>query len=274
MNRDQLNKVCVITGGGSGMGLAAAKIIGQDHKILIAGRTVDKLQDAVKELQDLGIEVVAKACDVSNRESVFDLARYASSLGKVQICIHSAGVSPSMSKTNEIMKINALGTIYIHEAFYEVMDEGACLIDVSSMAGHMIPKMMVPKKSYRYARTDADRFLGRMKKRNMWIPKKHRAGFAYGLSKNFVTWFAKTDANRFAKKGIRVLSVSPGFFETPMGEAEKDGFEMFVHQCAIKRYGKVEEIAYLFKYLASEKLSYLTGVDILCDGGCIASTLQ
>lgn len=113
-----------------------------------------------------------------------------------------------------------------------------------------------------------------MIKRCSLIPKKHRGGFAYGLSKNFVAWFAKTDAQAFALKGIRVLSVSPGFFETPMGEAEKDGFDMFVNQCAIKRYGKVEEIAYLFRYLSSDKLSYMTGVDILCDGGCIASTLQ
>jgi NAD(P)-dependent dehydrogenase (short-subunit alcohol dehydrogenase family) len=113
--------------------------------------------------------------------------------------------------------------------------------------------------------------MAKMMQRVNLFPKKNRSGIAYGISKNFVIWYAKTDAEKFGKKGIRVVSVSPGLFETPMGEVERDISEDFIDQCAIKRYGKVEEIAHLFKYIADEKLAYLTGVDILCDGGCIAS---
>ena len=87
-------------------------------------------------------------------------------------------------------------------------------------------------------------------------------------------WSNIIHAERFARKGIRVVSVSPGLFETPMGETEKEISKEFIEKCAIKRYGKVEEIAHLFRYILDEKLSYLTGVDILCDGGCIASQLS
>lgn len=92
-----------------------------------------------------------------------------------------------------------------------------------------------------------------------------------GISKNFVIWFAKQDAARFGRKGIRVLSVSPGNFETPMGELEKEEADSYTKYCALKRIGRVEEIAGLFAYCAGESAGYLTGVDILCDGGLVAS---
>ncbi len=88
-----------------------------------------------------------------------------------------------------------------------------------------------------------------MKKMMNWInlfPKKVRAGVDYGISKHFVIWFAKQDAARFGEKGIRVLSVSPGNFETPMGELEKEEGSKYVQNCAIKRFGHVNEIASLF----------------------------
>jgi len=103
------------------------------------------------------------------------------------------------------------------------------------------------------------------------FPKKFRSGVSYGISKNFVIWYAKTDAVKFGEKGIRLLSVSPGSFETPMGEIEKDSVEEYTKLCAIKRPGRVEEIAALFAFCVSSKASYLTGTDILCDGGCVAS---
>lgn len=73
------------------------------------------------------------------------------------------------------------------------------------------------------------------------------------------------------KKGIRIISVSPGNFETPMGELESAQGKDFLKNGAIVRFGKVEEIALLFKYLIDPRLGYLTGEDIICDGGCIGS---
>ena len=76
--------VCVITGGGSGMGLAAAKCMPKDKIIVVTGRTLSKLEGAVKELEALGYEAYAKTCDTSIREQVRELAEYAASLGEIK----------------------------------------------------------------------------------------------------------------------------------------------------------------------------------------------
>ena len=83
-------------------------------------------------------------------------------------------------------------------------------------------------------------------------------------------WFAKQDAARFARKNARVLSITPGNFETPLGNLEKEEASTYLKFAAIKRNGRPEEIAPLYVALIDERLSYLTGTDILCDGGCIA----
>ena len=80
--------VCVITGGGSGMGLEAAKCMPKDKNIVICGRTESKLENAVNELKELGFTAYAKACDTSSRESVKELVEFATSLGEVKNVIN------------------------------------------------------------------------------------------------------------------------------------------------------------------------------------------
>lgn len=269
-----MKKVCVITGGGSGMGLATAKMLGKENYIIIVGRTVKKLESALAELRAEGIEAEAFACDIAKRTSVDKLAAHAKSLGKITSVIHAAGMSPTMGDAKTIMEANALGTINVNEAFYEVMEKGSCLIDVSSMSGYMVPSIIMPTRKYKYSRRNKELFMKMAMGRVKLFPKRLQSSVAYGISKNFVIWYAKTDAVKFGEKGIRVLSVSPGSFETPMGELEKDRVAEYTNQSAIKRLGKVEEIAELFAFCVSSKASYLTGVDILCDGGCVASTLN
>lgn len=102
-------------------------------------------------------------------------------------------------------------------------------------------------------------------------PKGARPGLAYAISKHFVIWFAKTDAARFGAKNVRCLSVTPGNFDTPMGALEGEQAEVFKKYSALKRNGGPEEIAALFAMLIDERLGFLTGTDIIMDGGVIAS---
>jgi len=266
-----MKNICVITGGGSGMGLAAAKILGKDFYIIIAGRSMDKLENALVELRAEGIKAEPFSCDVSKRVSVNKLAAHAKELGSVSVVINAAGMSPNMGEPKTIMEANALGAINIHNAFYEVIHQGGCLIDIASMAGHIIPKLILPQKVYKHSRIDEEAFIKKMMSRVNLFPRKLRAEISYSISKNFVIWYAKTDAARFGNKGVRVLSISPGSFETPMGEIEKDTAAAYTKYCAIKRFGYVEEIASLIAFCAGDKVGYLTGTDILCDGGCVAS---
>lgn len=267
-----MKKVCVVTGGGSGIGLATAKIMGgQGYFILLVGRTAKKLENAVAELQAMGTEAQAFSCDISNRESTQQLAQAALVLGEVKAVIHAAGMSPNMESAQKIMQANALGTVYVNDAFYEVMKEGSCIIDTSSMSAYLTPQFIMTKGCYKFSRTDTDQFMRKMMRRVNIFPKKFRPGVAYGISKHFVIWFAKTDAARFGEKGVRVLSVTPGNFDTPMGELEKGEATAYIKYNAIKRLGRPEEIAQLYAAIADDRMSYLTGADILCDGGCVAS---
>lgn len=269
-----MKTVCVITGGGSGMGLATAKIMGRNDYIIIVGRSLKKLEKAMAELKDEGIEVEAYACDVSQRNSVNKLAIHAAKLGKVTSVIHAAGMSPHMGDARSIMAANALGTIYMNEAFYKVMDSGSCILDVSSMSGYLVPKFIMPTAKYHLSFKDDELFMKKMMARVNMFPKKLRSSIAYGVSKNFVIWYAKKCAGLYGDKGIRVVSVSPGNFETPMGKLEEEEADQYTKYCAIKRFGRVEEIAYLFASCVDQRNGYLTGVDIVCDGGLVAAGIN
>ena len=267
-----MKKVCVITGGGSGMGLATARILAQqDYYIILVGRTASKLEHAVREIKELGGEGESFSCDIANKKNTEKLAKHAAEIGCVKAVIHAAGLSPHMGDERKIMEGNALGTMNINDAFYEVMNHGGCLIDTSSMSAYLTPAFIMPQRKYPLCRIDKEKFMKKMMSRVNLFPKKSRAGVAYSISKHFVIWYAKTDAARFGAKGIRVISVTPGNFETPMGELEKEEATSYLKFNAIKRLGKPEEIARLYVALIDERIGYLTGVDIICDGGCIAS---
>lgn len=265
-----MKKVCVITGGGSGIGLAAAHIMGKDYRVVLCGRTGKKLEKALKELRDEGVEAESFVCDVSDREAVHKLAVHAGKLGEVTAVIHAAGMSPHMGDARKIMEANALGTIFINEEFYEVMGPGSCIVDVASMAGYLLPGIVIPRRSYPLCFKDKAAFMKKMMARVHMLPARYHSDIAYGISKNFVIWYAAAGAMRFGEKGIRLLSVSPGNFETPMGELEKEEASSYLRYCAVKRFGDPGEIAELLAFAAGKKPGYLTGVDILMDGGCVA----
>lgn len=264
-----MKNVCVITGGGSGMGLAAAKFMDKSKIIVLSGRTVEKLENAVNELSELGFEAHAFACDTSDRESVKKLAEYAASLGEIKNVINAAGVSPAMSGQEKILRINALGTVYVNEEFAKLMNKGSVILDISSNSAYVLPKFLVSERIFALADTDEEKFLKRcIKRSNLAKTDYQKSGFAYALSKSFVNWYAKKSAKKFGAKGIRVCSLSPGLIATDMGKLEeKEGGEMLKYG-AEQRMGTPEELGYAIATVADERNGYLAGVDVLVDGGC------
>ncbi len=263
-----LMEVTVITGGGSGIGLEVAKSIIKG-KVVITGRTEKKLMAAKLELTGLGVDAEIFPCDVSKRSDVIALRDFASSLGNVKTLIHAAGLSPHMGDPKKLIEVNALGTVYMDTEFMEVMETGGCIINVSSNSAYQIPNILISEKVYKLALTDEEKFVKRLIKKSSIIRDDYkRKGLAYAYSKNFVLWFSKYFALKCKEKNIRVLSVSPGLIKTPMGDKEKDeGAEMLKYG-AISRMGEASEVAYLINSVSNSSCGYLTGVDILCDGGC------
>lgn len=261
--------VCVITGGGSGMGLEAAKFMPKDKIIVLTGRTLSKLEKGVNELKELGFDAYATTCDTSNRESVKELVAFCTKLGEVKNVINSAGVSPAMKGTPEsILRINALGTVYINQEFSKVMNPGSVIVDVSSNSAYILPSFIIPKKAYPLAETNEAEFLKKIVKRSgMAKGEYQQKGLAYSISKNFVIWYAKKCAYEYGKQGIRVVSLSPGLIATDMGNLEKEDGGMLIGFSAEERMGKPEELGYALATVADERNGYLAGVDVLCDGG-------
>ncbi len=271
-------KVCVVTGGGSGMGLEAAKIIGKEKVIVISGRTKEKLEKAVKQLEGLGIKAFYKTCDTSKRSEVQELVKFALTHGEVSTVINSAGLSPVMAKPEVILRVNALGTVYVNQEFAKVMKKGGVIVDVASMAGYQLPEFIIPKKAYHFADTDEELFIKKTLKRASLAKRDpyQFSGFAYSISKNFVIWYAKKCAFELGAKGIRVVSLSPGLIATDMGNAEKeDGMAASqIDATCEKRMGTPAGLGFALASLADERNEYLAGTDVLVDGGTIAGVKQ
>lgn len=264
-------EVCVITGGGSGMGLAAAKYI-KDRIVVISGRTESKLEKACAELAEAGVEAKYKTCDTSSRESVIELADYAASLGTIRQVINSAGVSPAMSMGNpeKLFRINALGTVYINQEFSKRMGKGSVILDIASNSAYSLPGMATKpvKPLYKLADKNESLFVKAFVKLAGLMKDDYlSAGMVYAYSKNFVTWYAAKSAFEFGPKGIRVASLSPGLISTSLGEGEVEHGGDLINKTCEERMGTPEELGYAIATAADPRNGYLAGVDVLVDGG-------
>jgi NAD(P)-dependent dehydrogenase (short-subunit alcohol dehydrogenase family) len=270
-----MNRVSVITGGAGGMGLATATIVGRDHTVVLCDVRQDRLTTAAATLDDLGITATVVNCDVTDRGAVADLLDTAKNLGTVASVIHTAGVSPSMGPADYIMRTNAIGTVNVNEAFHATAGEGSVIVNVASMAAHLMPAEMIPTEQFPLALQDADAFMDAMLTACTIAPENMRSGISYALSKSFVKWYSQSQAERFNARGMRIVSVSPGSVDTEMGLLEEQaGAGAMVANAAVPRWGKAEEMAELFAFCASDKAGYLTGTDILNDGGVVASMTE
>ncbi|MDO3635115.1 SDR family oxidoreductase [Mycolicibacterium arseniciresistens] len=270
-----MESVSVITGGAGGMGLATAKLLGRQHRIVLCDVRDDRLDAATAALDDLGITATAVHCDVTDADAVAALLKSAGDLGPIASVVHTAGVSPSMGDADYVMTTNAIGTVNVNEAFFGVAGEGAVIVNVASMAAHMLPDSLIPSGHFPLAVADRDAFLAEMATACSIAPEGARSGLAYGLSKSFVKWYSAAQAERFNGRGLRIVSVSPGSTDTEMGRLEeKAGAGAMVADAAVPRWGTAEEMAELLAFCVSDRAGYLTGTDILNDGGVIASMTE
>ena len=265
----------VITGGAGGMGTATAAIVGRDHAVVLADVRAERLDAAVAALKDRGISATGVPADVTDPDAVGAVFDTASGLGELVSVIHTAGVSPSMGDADYVMRTNAVGTATVGERFHASAPSGAALVNVASMAAYLLPAEMIPAQHFPLALSDPAAFLEKMRPAWEPLPEEYRSGIAYGVSKSFVRWYSSAQAERFTAKGLRVLSISPGSTDTEMGRLEENaGAGAMVADAAVPRWGKPEEMAELLAFCAGDKAGYLTGTDILNDGGVVASVTE
>jgi NAD(P)-dependent dehydrogenase (short-subunit alcohol dehydrogenase family) len=267
-----MNNVSIITGGVGGMGLATAGIVGRDHTVVLADVRTERFDAATTALKERGIDPVLVEADVTDRAAVDRLFANASDLGQLVSVIHTAGVSPSMGDATYVMRTNAIGTLNVNEAFYEAAAEGSAIVNVASVAAYLLPDEIIPTEKFPIALKDPDAFMAELLAACDIAPEEARSGLSYAFSKGFVKWYSAAQSERFNGKGLRIVSVSPGSFETEMGLLEAEaGAGAMVTNAAVPRWGKPEEMGQLLAFCASDRAGYLTGTDILNDGGVVAS---
>jgi NAD(P)-dependent dehydrogenase (short-subunit alcohol dehydrogenase family) len=160
------------------MGLATARIVGRDHTVVLCDVRQDRLEAAAATLEELGIAATIVNCDVTDRRAVVDLMGTASGLGTIASVIHTAGVSPSMGDADYVMKTNAVGTLNVNEVFHGTAGEGAAIVNVASMAAHLLPEDMVPTAQFPLALRDEDAFTTQMATVCGIVPEEARSGTA------------------------------------------------------------------------------------------------
>ena len=269
-------KVSVITGGHGGMGNAVAKELGKDSILVLASRDEAALRKTQKEMEYLGYEAHVFPVDIRDENRVREMADFAVSLGDVVNVIHTAGVSPTDNGTDAILATNALGTVYMTNAFYPIMAEKGVMVNFASLAAYT---MEAPDEWYDvFDNCDAPDFYRQLQKLTEPFEGDEFtcAGIAYCISKRFVIYYSQKNTVRFANKGCRIVSVSPGSYMTPMHQKlinnQPDTAQMQLESIPYARWGKPCEIAALTAFLCSAGAGFISGVDILTDGGQTANT--
>src|SRR5579875_67858 len=260
----ETRRVSVITGGSGGMGIECARLLASEGPIIIADIKARELESAAAQLRKAGGEVTSVLCDVSAADSVAALAQKAAAAGQVQALIHTAGISPTMADWRRIMSVNLIGSALIERAFAPLMAPGGAAVFIASMAGHTVQNAAAAAAVL--DRPLAPDFIERLEQ----VAGPIDPGSAYGLSKQGVIQLCQRVTPAWAKRGARINSISPGLIDTGMGKLEfanQPMMAMMLEQTPLGRGGTAGEIAEVAVFLCSPKASFVTGIDILVDGG-------
>ncbi len=263
-----MRKLQVVTGGTSGMGLATAIELGNYGPVFVGGRNEERIEKAVKEMKAAGVEGYGHPCDISDLPSVREFAKAAEKIAPIGNVVNAAGVDFDQAAAEEIVKINMIGTINVNNTFLPLMN-GGTMLNFSSITGYFYAP--TPEEIAVWNEPDAADFsekcLEIIRKQKNQMPQLGESYPAYCASKRFVIYYTAANVTRFGKRDLRILSIAPGSFDTPMLAAQADNMERIIAGTAFKRVGKPEEMASLIYMLLDPKVKYLTGADIIMDGG-------
>lgn len=264
--------VVVIVGAG-GMGEAIARRIGSGAQLLVADFNEQLLERLHGSLSGDGLLVTTQKVDVSSRESVAALADRAAELGPVRTVIHTAGLSPAQAPTPAILNVDLLGVAISLEEFARVIAPGGAGVVIASMAGTMAMGQLPAELEAALALTPTDDLLALPFLAEGALPNP---GAAYSIAKRANQVRVQAASIAWGEKGARINSISPGVISTPMGQQElasESGASMraMVDASGTGRLGTPNDIAAVAAFLVGPDATFLTGTDILVDGGVVAA---
>jgi NAD(P)-dependent dehydrogenase (short-subunit alcohol dehydrogenase family) len=257
--------VAVVVGAG-GMGAAIARRLGTGHRLILADRDHEHLNRLIAALRTEGHDACGVVCDVTDPVAVAGLAQAVSALGPMAAIAHVVGLSPSMGDFRSIMG----GARLVHDALLPLARAGTAAIFIASLAAHV-----APIDEALHAILDdptAPAFINTLEAA---LGEQATPTLAYRLSKSALIRLCQREARAWGARGARILSLSPGLIATPMGALEFEKQPMKYDMLAatpLSREGTMLEIAATVDFLASPGASFISGIDILVDGGLFAAS--
>lgn len=258
----------VVVGAG-GLGMAVARRLGLSHRLLVADRDEGHVAQQCAALRADGHDAQPVTCDVT---SPADIARLAAEAGRrpaVRTLANVVGLSPAAQDFHAIMAVNLVGAAGVADAFVDVLEPGGAAVFISSSAAHMqpVPQALVPLLDDPL-RPDFCNALAAL------LNADADASRAYTLSKAGLNRMCRRKAVDWGGRGLRIVSLSPGLIATPQGAESyrhSSGKLALFEAVPAGRECSMLEIAGVVAFLASDQASYITGTDILVDGGLIAA---
>jgi NAD(P)-dependent dehydrogenase (short-subunit alcohol dehydrogenase family) len=266
-----MSEVTVVIGAGS-IGQAIARRVSAGKHVLLADLRQGNAEVAAEVLSDAGFEVSTATVDVSSRESLQALVETATGLGEVTGVIHAAGVSPSQASPAVILAVDLYGTAVLLEEFGSVIARGGAGVVISSQSGHRLGALTAEQNAA-LATTPAEELLALpMLGPDQVTDSLH----AYQLAKRGNSLRVMAEAVRWGRRGARVNTISPGIIFTPLATDELTGprgagYRRMLELSPVGRGGTPDEVATVAALLLGPDGGFITGSDVLIDGGVTAS---
>ncbi len=266
-----MTKVTVVIGAGS-IGQAIARRVSAGKHVLLADLRQEAADAAAKVLSDAGFEVSTTTVDVSKRDSVLALVEMATAIGDVTGVIHAAGVSPSQAPPEMILHVDLYGTALLLEEFGKVIAAGGAGVVIASQSGHRLPALTLEQDDA-LATTPVEELLALPMLQPDVVTDPLNA---YQIAKRANSLRVKAEAVKWAKRGARVNTISPGIIMTPLANDELsgprgEGYRNMLKLSPAGRAGTPDEVGTVGALLMGTDGAFITGSDFLMDGGVTAS---
>jgi NAD(P)-dependent dehydrogenase (short-subunit alcohol dehydrogenase family) len=256
--------LAVVVGAG-GMAMAIARRLGDSYRVLLADRDAEHLERQVIALRSEGHEVDGITCDVVEPDAVRRLAAAAEQSGPVRALAHVVGLSPSMADGATVLRVNLVGPTLVADAVVELATPGTAAVFVASLAGHLVE--LTPEETAALDEPLTPDFPDAVAAASRG---ELDGAKAYQLSKAALVRMCRDRAAAWGARGARIVSLSPGLIATPMGALEfaaQPEKRRLLPLTPLGREGTMVEIADAVEFLLSDRASFITGIDLLVDGG-------